>query len=142
MSRTLRPQIDADTDALIALWLESTISGQAFLPEQHWRSEEPSIRSLMPSADVTVVEAHGEIVAFIALLGDLVGGLFTHPDHQGAGHGTALIEHARESHDPLYVEVFAANTAARQFYESRGFKDHERSVDEETGLELLILRLG
>jgi len=132
-----------DTDDVIRVWIASTIPGQAFLPEGHWRAMEPVIREeLIPIADTWVVQEDGELVAFMSLLDDLIGGLFTHPDHQGEGHGRALIEHARARYDPVFVEVFEANEDAIRFYRSRGFVDHERRVDEESGLPQLILRLG
>lgn len=77
----------------------------------------------------------------MSLLGNLIGGLFTHPDHQGEGHGRALIEHARERYAPVFVEVFEANKAAIEFYRGRGFVDNDRRVDEESGLPQLIFRL-
>jgi putative acetyltransferase len=88
-----------------------------------------------------VVEEHGELVAVMSVIDDLIGGLFTHPDHQGNGHGSALVEHARLIYDPVMVDVFQANERAIGFYRSCGFVDHERRVDEESGLPLLILRL-
>jgi hypothetical protein len=36
--------------------------------------------------------------------------------------------------------VFEANENAMRFYRNRGFVDHERRVDEESGLPQLILR--
>jgi putative acetyltransferase len=132
----------ADEDDLIRVWLASTIPGQSFLPEEHWRSMEPEIRErLLPIAETWVVEEDGELVAFMSLLDDLIGGLFTHPDHQGKGHGRRLVEHARGRFDPVLVEVLEANEKAMGFYRSCGFVDHERRVDELSGLPKLILRL-
>lgn len=139
---TLRPYRTADEDELVGVWLASTIPGQAFLPETHWRAQEGAIRLLIPSAEIWVVDVDGVIVAFIALLGDLVGGLFTHPDHQGRGHAVSLIEQALLTHDPLYVEVYEENREAVRFYRNRGFADYEVGRDEETGLKLLILQLS
>ena len=139
MIRAFEP---ADGDDLIRVWLASTIPGQSFLPEEHWRAMEPVIREeLMPIADTWVVEDHGDLVAFMSLLGDLIGGLFTHPDYQGRGYGRALIEHSCKLHNPVFVEVFEANEQAIRFYRRRGFVDHERRFDEESGLPQLILRL-
>lgn len=138
----IRPFESADADDVIRVWIASTVPGQAFLPEAHWHAMEPVIRDeLLPIADTWVVEEDGELVAFMSLLENLIGGLFTHPDHQGAGHGRALIEHARQRYDPVYVEVFEANEDAIRFYRSRGFIDHDRRVDPESGLAQLILRL-
>ncbi len=41
---------------------------------------EPEIRELMPVAETWVIHKDGELVAFMSLLGNLMGGLFTHPD--------------------------------------------------------------
>lgn len=77
----------------------------------------------------------------MSLLGSMIGGLFTDPAYQGRGHGRALVTHARDRHDPLFVEVFEANLDAMRFYRRCGFVEHERRVDEESGLPMLILRL-
>lgn len=137
----IRPYAPADEEDLIRLWLASTIPGQAFLPEEHWRAMEPAIREMIPHAQTWVVEDGGELVAFISLLDNLIGGLFTHPDHQGEGHGRALIEHVRHRFAPVLVEVFEANEAAVRFYRHSGFVDHEQRIDEDSGLTQLILRL-
>ena len=133
----------SDEDDIIRVWLAATISGQSFLSEEHWRAMEPEVRDrLLPAAQTWVVDDGMGVVAFISILGDLIGGLFTHPDHQGEGHGRALVEHASRSLDPLFVEVFAANDEALRFYRSRGFTDHEDGVDPESGLPILIMRMS
>lgn len=138
----IRPLEPTEVDELIGVWLASTIPGQSFLPEEHWRRMEPEIRDqLLPIAETWVIEENGEMVAFMSLLGNLIGGLFTHPDNQGKGHGRALVEHARGRVDPVLVEVFSANEKAMAFYRSCGFVDHQRLVDEVSGLPMLILRL-
>ncbi len=139
----IRSYDPSDEDALIQVWLSSTIPGQPFVSEERWRAMESDIRrELLPIADTWVVEADGSLVAFMALLGNLIGGLFTHPDHQGRGYGRALIDFAHGLHDPVFVEVFAANESALQFYRGRGFTSHDQRLDPATGLNQLILRLG
>jgi ribosomal protein S18 acetylase RimI-like enzyme len=51
------------------------------------------------------------------------------------------VEHARGRFDLVLVEVFEANEQAIGFYWRCGFVDHERRVDEASGLPQLILRL-
>jgi hypothetical protein len=62
-SETIRAFEPADEDDMIRVWLASTIPGQSFLPEEHWRAMEPEIRELVPLAEIWVVEEDGEIVA-------------------------------------------------------------------------------
>jgi GNAT superfamily N-acetyltransferase len=51
--------------------------------------------------------------------------LFLHPDHQGRGHGSAimarLIAHAHSRRKPLELSVLATNPRARAFYARLGF---------------------
>lgn len=142
-SRMIRAFQPSDEEEVVQVWLETTIPGQAFLPEDHWRAMEPEVRQkLMPIAETWVVEENDRIVAFMSLLGNMIGALFTLPAHQGRGHGRALVEHVRDRFDPLLVEVFAANHAAFGFYRSCGFVDHDARVDKGSGLQQLILRLA
>jgi putative acetyltransferase len=139
MIRAFEP---ADEDDLIRVWLDSTIPDQPFLPEEHWRAMEPEIREgLLPTAETWVIEEDGRLVAFMSLLGNMIGGLFAHPDHQGQGRGRALVRYARGRYETLFVEVFEANRPAIGFYRSCGFVDHERRTDEGSGLTQLILRM-
>ncbi|MFT5052580.1 MAG: putative acetyltransferase [Chlamydiales bacterium] len=136
----IRPFIPADEDDLVRVWLASTIPGQAFLPEKHWRDQEGLVREhFVPVAETWVVEVDGQFVAFASLLGDMIGGLFTHPDHQGDGHGRALVKHAHSLHDPLRVEVFRVNARALAFYERCGFAEESAHTDEGTDLEAVIM---
>jgi GNAT superfamily N-acetyltransferase len=137
----IRRYLPTDEEDLISVWLASTIPGQDFLPEAHWRAMEREIRhDLLPVAHTWVVIEDGRMVAFMSVIGDVIGGLFTHPDHQGRGHGRNLIAVARANFDPVFVEVFEANEGALRFYRSVGFVDHERAIDEGSGLPMLMLR--
>ena len=138
----IRRAVPADEDGVIRVFLASTIPGQDFLPEDFWRSEERTLREeLLPIAETWVHEDDGEILAFASLLDDTIGGLFTHPDHQGRGHATALIDHVRARHDVVRVEVFRRNEAAMAFYAHRGFVEERTGVDPDTGLEAVIMRI-
>lgn len=133
----------SDEDDLVRVFLAATIPGQSFLPEEHWRSQEALVREhFLPIAETWVVVEDGCFVAFAALLNEMIGGLFTDPDHQGKGHGRALIEHARTLHDPLRIEVFRKNEKALAIYEHCGFVEESSHIDEGTGLEAVMMRVA
>ncbi|MFC7097280.1 GNAT family N-acetyltransferase [Halobaculum marinum] len=52
--------------------------------------------------------------------------IYVHPDRQGSGVGTALLDalvaRVPDQFDRLALETFEANDAARGFYEARGFE--------------------
>ena len=106
----IRAYEQADVDEVIRVWLASTIPGQSFLPEEHWRAEEREVREeLMPVAETWVVEEAGELVAFMSLLGNMIGGLFTHPDHQGRKRGGWKwlgLSHPHTEDPPLSIHRF------------------------------------
>ena len=71
--------------------------------------------------EVTVAEAGGQVVAFLALSGDEVDHLYVHPDQHRQGLGTALLRHAQQARERLELWVFQRNTGALAFYEAHGF---------------------
>jgi ribosomal protein S18 acetylase RimI-like enzyme len=54
--------------------------------------------------------------------------LYVHPDFQGRGIGSALLELAKVSADSLRLWTFQCNLKARCFYERHGFRI-ERETD-------------
>jgi putative acetyltransferase len=138
----IRQYRDQDLEVVLDIYLAAATAGQPFLPAEFWENDIPVIRDeLMPIAETWVVDADGEVLAFISVLDNVIGGLFTRPDHQGRGHGRALVEYVRERVDPLFVEVFEANHDAVDFYRNRGFVDHAARQNKESGLTELILQL-
>jgi putative acetyltransferase len=75
----------------------------------------------LPLADTWVAEQDGQVVGYIALLGNEVGALFVQPAFHGQGVGRALMDKAKALHPVLEVELFAANRIGRSFYKKAGF---------------------
>ncbi len=131
----------ADIAAVLDVFVEASIAGQSFLSADFWRDQAAVVRDeLMPIAETWVVEEDGAVVAFVSMLDHTIGGLFTSPSQQGKGYGTALVEHVAARYRPLFVEVFAKNVAAVQFYRGRGFGDYQERRNPETDLLELVLK--
>ena len=98
------------------------------------------VEQYLPVTDTWVATRKGQLVGFIALMGNEVGALFVDPRYHGAGFGFALMNKALELHAQLEVDVFKNNPLGRAFYERCGFHWIEDRIHEETGQP--ILRLG
>lgn len=79
------------------------------------------ISKYLPIAETWVYERDGNVVGFIALVGNEVGGLFVHPTCQREGIGGELIDHALRLKQSLVLNVFEENIVGRRFYIKHGF---------------------
>ena len=124
MHLTLRTATAGDADAIAAVFSPS-LRLLIFLPELHTIEEDRAFIAgvIMRECKVTVAEAGGAIVAFLARDGEEIRLLHTHPDFVGCGTGTMLLNAAKESGvAALELWCFQANARARRFYERNGFR--------------------
>ena len=115
-----------DADAVAAVFIAS-FRTLTFLPRLHTDEETTDFitNTVMAEDEVVVAEVEGEIVGFVAMSsgGDFLEHLYVHPDLQGRGIGTALLERAKARMPGGFrLWVFQANTGARRFYERHGLR--------------------
>jgi len=111
---------EADTIANVFV---PSFRGLTFLPTLHTDEQirEWIVGEMFPSHEVWVAEAESRVLGFAALSGDLLGHLYVHPDEQGRGVGTALLDVVkRERRGGFRLWVFQRNEGARRFYERHG----------------------
>ena len=115
-----------DADAVAAVFIAS-FGTLTFLPKLH--TDEQTIdfitNTVLPQDEVVVAEADGRIVGFVAMSGDgdLLEHLYVHPDLQGRGIGSELLERAKaRMPDGFRLWVFQTNAGARRFYERHGLR--------------------
>lgn len=131
-----------DLAELLDVWYDASQIAHPFLTRDFLDQERRNvIQKYLPIAETWVFEEEGQVVGFIALIGNEVGGIFVTPRRHGQGIGRALMDHARASRNHLDVEVFEANEIGRAFYHAYGFKVIRPVVHEETGEPVLRLRL-
>jgi putative acetyltransferase len=139
----IRQYEEQDLDELLAAWAAASAIAHPFLTQEFLATERENIPNLyLPNAETWVYEADGRVVGFIALIGNEVGAIFVHPSHQRKGVGRVLMDKARELRGELEVQVFVKNAIGRAFYAKYGFTPIETKVHEETGFDLLRLRLA
>ena len=111
---------EADTIADVFV---PSFRGLTFLPTLHTDDEirEWIRHQMFPSHEVWVAKVEDRVVGFAALSGDLLGHLYVHPDEQGRGVGTGLLDVVkRERPSGFRLWVFQKNEGARRFYERHG----------------------
>lgn len=120
---SLRRADATDADAVAAVFTPS-YRQLDFLPTRHGVDQDRWFIAnvILRECDVTVAAHDGRIVAFLALDGDEMRLLHTHPDWQGQGAGSKLVEAAKQMRpNGLELWCFQANRRARRFYEDHGF---------------------
>ena len=139
----IRKYNPGDLDQLLKVWYESARIAYPFWRPDRFEQERQDIsEKFLPVAETYVAERGGQVVGFVSLLGNEVGGIFVAPWCQGQGIGRALMDRARTARDHLELDVFEANDSGRAFYDAYGFTVAGQRLDEETGLQVLRLRLA
>lgn len=125
----LRPYAPGDETALAELWFESWSSiglEELVVTKAELISRVP--RDLAERWEVTVAEANGRLLRFLALAlsEQRLDQLFIAPDAQGLGIGSALFDVAKlRLPDGFWLTTQPDNRRARAFYERLGMMfDH------------------
>jgi len=138
----IRPYQHDDTDAVVAVWRAASLSAHPFFEEPFLDQEADNMRNVyLAFAETFITEVNGEVVGFIAMIDNEIGGLFLHPAHHGRGLGRAMVDHVRAKREMLAVEVFEKNAIGRRFYESYGFRQVDTLLHQPTGERVLKLEL-
>ena len=141
MNRIVREYQAEDLDNVLAAWENATRLAHPFLSDEFLDQERYNIPHLyLPNAETWVIEQAGQVIGFIALLGNEVGAIFVQPEFHGTGAGKALMDKAHALRGDLEVEVFEANRIGRIFYQRYGFTPLSESIHEPTGNPLIRLQ--
>lgn len=136
----LRPYNSSDVDAVVSVWRAASAVAHPFLSNEFLDQEEKNIREVyVKHAQTWVVDIADEVVGFISLIDNEIGGLFLRLDFHGRGLGQAMVDLAYEEKGPLKLEVFEKNQIGRRFYDRYGFQFKERRHHEPSGEDVLLL---
>ena len=109
----------------IAAVFSSSLRLLTFLPVLHTVEEDRRFieNIVLKECEVIVAEGDPGIVSFLALNGEEIRLLYSHPDFIGSGAGSLLLDAVKKSSvAALELWCFQANARARRFYEERGFR--------------------
>lgn len=137
----IRQYNTSDLEAVLSSWEAATRLAHPFMTDDFLAQERKNVGEIyMPNTDTWVAELDGNVVGFVALMGNEIGAIFLQPNYHGKGIGKALMDKANELHSSLEVEVFKANAIGRKFYSRYGFEFLDEKHHEPTGQPLLRLR--
>ena len=137
----IRKYQQADTEAIIAVWLEASALAHPFLSDDFIEKEKQNIRNVyLPNTETWVYLNEDKVVGFISMIGNEVGAIFLRPALHGQGIGLQLMNLVAQLHDTLEVEVFEKNLIGRSFYKKYGFVEIKKHIHKDTGFMLLRLK--
>lgn len=139
----IRQYETTDLLAVLDTWESATRVAHSFMTNEFIAKERVNVETLyLPNTDTWVATLNGEVVGFIALMGNEVGAIFVQPAHHGKGVGKALMNKAQELHGDLEVEVFKSNSIGRNFYAKYGFEQLIEKFHEPTQQQVLRLKFN
>jgi len=108
----------------IASILRRSLDSLGWMPTLHTPEEDLAFirETVLPQQSVTVAEAGGEIVGFVAAHEGWINLLYLDPDWTGQGIGGRLLDTATAGAGETKLYCFQANAGARRFYERHGFR--------------------
>ena len=128
-----------DVEAIMDIWLKSTVKAHPFISEEYWNENYALIKeTYIPLSKTYVLEDDNVIKGFISIIDDLfIGALFVDINSQGEGIGARLVEFSKKRHEMLNLTVYKENRRAVSFYEKMGFTVEIEQINEDSDKEEL-----
>ena len=123
MIRRLR---STEIDHVALIWYRSGLDEYDYLPRFQALDESEALKVfrnvILPKNQLWVEEKNSITRGFLALNNSYIDRLYVDPDHQRAGVGSRLLDHAKSVFpDGLQLHTHQQNVRARNFYEKHGF---------------------
>ena len=134
----IRKYKESEIPLLIDIWEKSAKVAHPFLSEDFNKMVKKAMTEMyLPNSDTWVYEESNEVVGFISMNKNEIGGLFVTPKRHSNGIGTQLINHMKKYHTELEVEVFEQNKIGKPFYEKNGFNIIKEYLHEQTNQKVI-----
>lgn len=138
----IRKYNEKEIPTLINIWERASTIAHPFLDIEFTQMVKKAMTEMyLPNSDTWVYVESNNIVGFISMLENEIGGLFVSPEHHSKGIGTALVNHIKQFHKELEVEVFEKNKVGKPFYEKYGFITIKEYIQKETNENVLRMKI-
>lgn len=124
---------------LVGIWEAAVLATHDFLSREDFLAIRTRLPEYFDYVDIYAYEKDGKLFGFIGVADGNIEMLFV--SERGTGIGSKLLAYAIENLGAGKVDVNEQNTAARGFYESRGFVVVGRSEKDSEGRDYPILHL-
>jgi len=126
--------ISSEINAVMDIWLESTIAAHDFIPEDYWRKNYDVVKEIyIPQSETYVYIEESIILGFISVINEeFIGAIFVNKAHQGEGIGRKLVDFVKPIYKVLSLAVYKENQNAVRFYENMGFICISEQPNEDT----------
>lgn len=136
----IRKHKSSDLEDILNVWFQSSTRAHHFLSDDFVEKVKHDIRDLyIPGSETWVFEENNDVIGFISMVGNEIGGLFVLPIHQSKGIGRNLIDFILKKYSTIEVEVFKSNNSGRAFYKKYGFTFVSEEYDEPS--KNIVIRL-
>jgi putative acetyltransferase len=137
----IRKYKEEEISILVDIWEKSSAIAHPFLDDEFTKMVKIAMKeTYLPKSDTWVFEEKNEIVGFISMLDNEIGGLFILPNHHSKGIGSSLLKHISQFHNELEVEVFDENEIGKPFYVKKGFSLIKEYIQEATNQKVLRMK--
>jgi putative acetyltransferase len=137
----IRPATIEDHPEIIRLWERSVRATHHFLPEDYLNEIKLLLPTILPHADVYVLEDNNIMKGFAGVAEKKMEMLFIDPACIGKGYGRMLAEFCIHTLHADKVDVNEQNEQAVRFYKKIGYQQIGRQELDSTGKAFPVLEL-
>jgi putative acetyltransferase len=138
----IRKHHESDLKVILGIWSQASSLAHPFLDPIFTEKVRKDMQEIyIPGSETWVYEENAEVVGFISMLGNEIGGLFVLPVYHSKGIGTRLVNYVKRHHSSLEVEAFEKNKIGRAFYDGFGFVVFSKYFHKESGQNILRMNL-
>lgn len=130
----IRKLQENDIDAIMKIWLETSIEAHDFINKQYWIDNYEIVKNkYIPVSDTFVYEKDNDVCGFISIINNnFIGALFVKVNCQRQGIGSCLINYVQNIYSKLLLNVYVDNSNAVEFYKKHKFEIIDEQLDEST----------